>query len=159
MNITPINQSNNQKPNNIAFKSVIIFRDIYPNRSKMGIFVLNDDTKGLIQLAGLVRGKELVLGYSKNAEVLEEILENLGAAIKEETNMIKIRELMKSIYKEFKPKLEGWFEVPGKTMKILLPKDSLGSLQESIKKGKPKYFKIPSDSKCSSGILSIYEKN
>lgn len=155
MRITPINQNNNQKSNNTAFKSVRIYRDIYPHRNKMGIFVLNDDNRGLVQLTGLISGKDLVLGHSKDAITLEGMLENLGASIKQKENMAQVRELMQRIRERFKPELEGWFEIPGETMKMMLPKDSLGSLDSAIKKGQPKYFEAEGNPIPSSRALCI----
>lgn len=138
MFIQPV--QNQQK--NTSFKSVRIFKEIYPVRtSKMGISVVDDGKKGLVQFIDINAGIEPVLGHSKDAVTLEDMLKKLGEKILNDENISQVRELMKNVRERFQPEIEGWFELPEKGVKKMLTQSSLDSLDNAIKKGKPEYSK------------------
>lgn len=152
MHIQPIQ---NQQ-NNTSFKSVRIFKEIYPVRtSKMGISVMDDGKKGLVQLIDINAGIESVLGHSKDAVTLEGMLKNLGKNIMKDGNIAQVRELMKNVRERFKPEIEGWFEGPEKGLKKMLTQESLGSLDKAIKEGFPTYSEKCSTSDISPRILCL----
>lgn len=148
-------QSIQNQQNNTSFKSVRIFKEIYPVRtSKMGISVVDDGKKGLVQLVDINAGIEPVLGHSKDAVTLEGMLKNLGKKILSDENIAQVRELMKNIRERFKPELEGWFEGPQKGVKKMLTMD-VDSLDKAIKEGFPTYSEKCSNSDISPRILCL----
>lgn len=127
--------------NNTSFKSVIIFKEHCPVRTyKMGISIVNDGLKGMTKVVDKNADINAVLGHSKDAVTLENMLKKLGNRILNDENVSQVRELMKNVRERFKPEVEGWFEGTVKGMKKMLTQESLDSLDRAIKTGKPVYI-------------------
>lgn len=135
-----INNKAQSKSNQTSFKSIRIFKDIYPVKTvKMGISIYADGLKDTVQLLDVNRHIETVIGHSKNAEELEDMLNNLGEKITSSETLAKVRSLLNKCINDVLPELKKQYvSSDGKTYK--LSKASLSNVKKSITKDAPEYL-------------------
>lgn len=138
MFVQPIQNTKTQSP---AFKSVRIAKNIYPVDNNMLISVVADGKKGLVQFIDINNVIETILGHSRDAEMLEDLLATNGKSItKKKKTVAIVRDLMQSVVERFMPELKQEIKSTDGKRSTTLTKELLDSLDDAINNGKPEYY-------------------